>query len=90
MSYSPYKNVPTFSQVHGYQEILGPPQLEQISAQAKNNLWSAPWRHIRGTATIVPGGRRLGLGPPWRTVFAAIHQGLLGQPLDEFSPYLDV
>ena len=88
MNHSPYKHVPTFSQVHGYQEIPGPPQLEQISGQARNNLWGALWRRISSTA-IGRSGRQRILGLRWRAVLAAIHQGLLGQPLDDFVLDLD-
>lgn len=35
MSYSPYENVPTFSQRHGLREVPGPSRLEEISPQAR-------------------------------------------------------
>ena len=87
MNHSPYVNTPTFSQRHGLQEIPGPPQVEAISTNARNNLWGALWRHIQGEAN-----RRMygtDLGGPWLQMFADMHQRWLGQPLDEFDSDLD-
>lgn len=87
MNYSPYMNIPTFSQRHGLQEVPGPPQLEDISAHARNNLWSALWKHMEETSISDMYSTRL--GQPWRTMFAIVHQRLLGRPLDQFSPRLE-
>ena len=83
MNYSPYLNVPTFSQRHGLQEIPGPPQLEDISPQARNNLWGAVWKQMEGTASHTGFGTHL--GGPWLQVYADLHQRWFGQPLDEFD-----
>ena len=88
MEYSPYQNVPTFSQRHGLREIPGPPQLEKISPRARNNLWSVLWRHIHETARRV--GYDAFLGGPWPRVFSDMHQLWLGQPLDDFDSNLSV
>ena len=34
MNYSPHMSDPTFSQVHGLQEVPGPPTLEHISDES--------------------------------------------------------
>lgn len=86
MNYSLYQNVPTFSQRHGIREVPGPPQLEEISPQARNSLWSALWRHLEGTAEATDYDRYL--GEPWRTVLASVHQELNGEPLDDFDKRL--
>lgn len=87
MNYSPYENVPTFSQRHGLREVPGPPQLEEISPQARNNLWGALWKQIRGSAAAEFSGYQL--GGPWPPVLASVHQHLLNRPLDDFSARLD-
>lgn len=86
MSYSPYENVPTFSQRHGLREIPGPPQLEEISARARNSLWSALWKQMQVTAIHEYYAK---IGEPWQNVLASVYQGLLEQPLDQFSGFLD-
>ena len=86
MEYSQYQNVPTFSQRYELREVPGPPQLEEISAQARNNLWGALWRHLRNSAISDFYGTRL--VTPWRTVLESVHQGLMGRPLDDFDPGL--
>ena len=83
MNYSPYEHVPTFSQRHGLRDVPGPPQLEEISKEARNNLWGALWRHIYGTATSTV--YRTDLGGPWLQIFADLHQRWLGQPLDRYD-----
>ena len=83
MQYSPYQNVPTFSQRHGLREIPGPPRLEEISPQARNNLWGALWKQLEGTATHR--GFVTHLGHPWLQVFADLYQLWLEQPLDEYN-----
>lgn len=83
MDYSPYRDLPTFSERHGLQKIPGPPRLEAISSHARNNLWGALWRHLQGAAV-----RRMygaDLGGPWVQMFADLHQRWLGQPLDQFD-----
>ena len=50
MNYSPYQNVPTFSQRHGLQEVPGPPQLEVISTDA-------PKQFVGCALEAHPGGR---------------------------------
>ena len=66
MQHDPYEHTPTFSEVHGLQDVPELPRLKDISTQARNNLWSTLWRHIRATA--IHGAYRL--GEPWRTVLA--------------------
>ena len=87
MNYSPYEHVPTFSQRHGLREVPGPPQLERISPQARNNLWGALWKQMRGTAS--QRGFDSYLGGPWLTVLADVHQQWLGRPRDEFNSGLE-
>lgn len=87
MNYSPYEHEPTFSQRHGLRETPGPPLLEEISAQARNNLWGALWRRLEATSTSDYFSTYL--GQPWRTVFATVHQRLLGRPLDQFGSHLE-
>lgn len=87
MNYSPYENVPTFSQRHGLREVPGPPQLEEISPQARNNLWGALWKQLRRTADDF--GFSAELGGPWLRVFADVHQWWLGQPLDQYESDLE-
>ncbi len=86
MNYSEYQNVPTFSQRHGLREIPGPPQLQGISPQARNYLWGALWKHLQRTAI---GDYLVLIGRPWRSVLAAVHQGKLERPLDQFDRRLD-
>lgn len=86
MNHSPYKHVPTFSEVHGLREVPGPPQLEEISPQARNNLWSALWKQMEATSTADFYSRDL--GRPWQSILAVVHQRLLGQPLDQFETEL--
>lgn len=86
MDCSPYENVPTFSQVHGLQEIPGPPQLEEISKRGRNYLWGALWQQMQSDLRSDVTGHELGY--PWRDVFASAHQGWMGKPLDEFTANL--
>ena len=86
MNHSRYMNVPTFSQVHGLREVPGPPQLEEISPLARNNLWSALWREMEWTAASFDS--RV-LGVPWRGILAAVHQHLFQKPLDQFKIELE-
>jgi len=90
MNHSPYARVPTFSQRRGLREMPDPPQLEEISGQARNYLWGALWKGMEATARVgysFGGIECMVVGDPWRTVFAAVHQSS-GQPLDEFDPEL--
>ena len=85
MNDSPHMDNPTFSQVHGLQEIPGPPTLEHISEKARNYLWNVLWMHLQRTAlpaTLVRPHAEL--GQPWRTIFAVVHLEW-DRPLDEFS-----
>lgn len=87
MNYSPYRNVPTFSQRHRLRDVPGPPQLEEISPQARNNLWGALWRRMEVTSKS--DFYSTYLGQPWRTMFATVHERLMGQPLDQFGSHLE-
>ena len=87
MNYSPYQNVPTFSQRHGLRKMPGPPRLEEISPQARNSLWGALWRHISDTARRSPYSTLLGL--QWPRIFATVHQHLMERPLDQLSLHLE-
>ena len=57
--------------------------MEEISPQARNNLWSALWKQMEATSTADFYSRDL--GRPWREVLSAVHQQLLEQPLDQFK-----
>ena len=85
MNYSPYEHVPTFSQRHGLREIPGPAKLEDISTQARNNLWSALWRQMSDNATKTPYST---LDPLWQRIFATVHQHFMERPLDQMSLHL--
>ena len=87
MDYSPYMNMPTFSQVHGLREMPGPPKLEEISKQGRNYLWGALWKHMQTNAIGRP---HTHIGHLWRELFVAVHQQLFGRPLDEFDISLDL
>lgn len=87
MNYSPYRNVPTFSQRHGLRELPGPPQLEHISDQARNNLWGALWGRMSDTATRTPYSTLL--GPLWKRIFTTVHQHFMERPLDQMSMHLE-
>ena len=86
MDYSPYQNVPTFSQRHGLREVPGPPQLGEMSAPARNNLWSALWKRMEATSKT--DFYSTYLGQPWRNVLASVSRRLMGLPLDQFTPAL--
>ena len=88
MDYSRYQYVPTFSQRHGLREVPGPLRLEEISPQARNNLWGALWRGMQGTART--GITCTELGGPWWSVLASVGQGLMGWPLDQLTPALAI
>ena len=90
MDYSPYEDVPTFSQRHGLREMPGLPRLGEISGQARNYLWGALWKRMEATARegyAFSGLECMVVGDPWRAVFAAVHQSY-GGALDEFDPEL--
>ncbi len=71
----------TFSQAYGYEELPQPLKLEELSKQARTQLWSLLYDQVE--TTLIPYKR---LGVPWRMILKSVHQDILNLPTDEFFP----
>ena len=68
----------TFSQAHGYEELPQPLKLEELSEEARTQLWSVLYHHVStGSDYYVRG--------TWRRILQALHLHFHRWPLDEFS-----
>ena len=69
----------TFSQAYGYEELPGPLQLEELSAEARTKLWSMLYYcvHTTRSGSFVDGR--------WENILQMLHLHFHVLPLDEFN-----
>ena len=69
----------TFSQAQGYEKPPGPLALEELSDDARRELWN----HLFGSVSF---DLFVEMNRPWHSIFKTLHNDFLGQPIDEFYP----
>lgn len=74
----------SFSQAQGHEEIPGPLKLEELSKEARTQLWNLFFVHLDSSKTHdVLGGSWIGRG--WSHVLRDVHAKFHGSPLDEWD-----
>ena len=69
----------TFSQAYGYEPLPAPLALEEISDDARLQIYNLLYTESTRRATFVE------VNDPWRAIFRTLHQDFLKEPLDSFS-----
>ena len=69
----------TFSQAYGYEELPKPLALEEISDEARLQIYNLLYSEAMRVSSLGD------VGGAWRTIFRTLHQYFLNAPLDTFS-----
>ena len=79
----------TFSQAYGYEPLPAPLALEQLSEEARLELWNLLYSMTTQSSSIELDGYHHIQGV-WRGIFINLHHYLLSEPLDTFNDRSDL
>ena len=79
----------TFSQAYGYEPLPAPLALEQLSEEARLELWNLLYSMTTQSSSIELDGYHHIQGV-WRRIFINLHHYLLSEPLDTFNARSDL
>ena len=78
----------TFSQAQGYEEIPGPLKLEELSKEARIQIWNVFYIYLRNAKyapdTLYDDGTRY-IRRPWNNIFEMVHVHHDNLPLDDWD-----
>ncbi len=73
----------TFSQANGYVELPKPLKLEELSSEARNQLWSLLYTYVKEDSRFLTSRYVDGA---WKSILESIHLLLFNSPTDQYSP----
>ena len=77
----------TFSQAQGYDELPGPLALEELSEDARRELWDLLYASVSQRTSYDIYNKPMMVGV-WLKIAGALHSDFLKIPMDQFDPYI--
>ena len=77
----------TFSQAQGYEALPGPLALEELSEDARRELWDLLYTSVSSQTSHDIFDRPMLVGT-WLSIAGVLHSEFLKMPLDQFDPYV--